>query len=186
LVSDWSERLADEDDPAALRAIRSSTGAGRRLGGKGLLERLEVQLGRRVMPRKRVWAASEDGGRNWSEPQPVPMPIPGSAEQTSPLCVARSGAWHACYSPYNTFDPQVKPERNQVVLLTSRDRGRTWRHTAMLRWPDPLSTAAEAWVVELADGRLLGGKEWTVPELKGHSALRRETSYDLMLAEGLR
>jgi len=103
-----------------------------------------------------IWASSADGGTSWSDPRPIPMPFPGSAEQTSPISVARDGAWHACYSPYNTFDPRVKPERNQVVLLTSHDRGRTWRHTAMLRWSDPLSTAAEAWVVELADGRLLG------------------------------
>jgi hypothetical protein len=103
-----------------------------------------------------VWARSEDGGESWSGPRPVPMPFPGAAEQTSPLCVAGDGVWHACYSPYNTFDPGVKPERNQVVLMTSRDRGRTWRHTAMMRWDAPLSTAAEAWVVELADGRLLG------------------------------
>jgi hypothetical protein len=53
LISDWSEWLADEDDPAALRAIRSSTGAGRPLGGKGFLERLEVELDRPVRPRKR-------------------------------------------------------------------------------------------------------------------------------------
>lgn len=102
------------------------------------------------------WARSSDGGATWSEPYPVPMPFPGSAEQTSPICVARDGAWHACYSPYNTFDPNVKPDRNQVVLLTSRDQGRTWGHTAMLRWAEPWATAAEAWVVELADGRLLG------------------------------
>jgi hypothetical protein len=84
------------------------------------------------------------------------MSFPGAAEAPGALCVTRAGVWHACYSPYNTFDPAVKPERNQVVLLTSPDQGNTWCHSAMLRWADPLSTAAEAWVVELADGRLLG------------------------------
>jgi hypothetical protein len=102
------------------------------------------------------WARSDDSGVTWTEPQPVPMPFPGAAESACPVCAARDGAWHACYSPYNTFDPAVKPDRNQVVLLTSFDQGNSWRHTAMLRWADPLSTAAEAWVVELADGRLLG------------------------------
>lgn len=102
------------------------------------------------------WAHSADSGATWSEPQPVAMPFPGAAEQTCPLWVARDGAWHTCYSPYNTFDPQVKPARNQVVLVTTRDRGRTWQYTAMLRWAEPWATAAEAWVVELADGRLLG------------------------------
>lgn len=102
------------------------------------------------------WSRSDDSGVTWLEPQPIPMPFPGSAESACPMCVTRRGTWHACYSPYNTFDPHVKPERNQVVLLSSRDRGRTWRHTSMLRWANPLSTAAEAWVIELADGRLLG------------------------------
>ena len=103
-----------------------------------------------------IWSRSTDGGTSWTDPQPIPMPFPGAAEAPGALCATRAGVWHACYSPYNTFDPNVKPERNQVVLLTSPDRGCIWRHTAMLRWADPLFTAAEAWVVELADGRLLG------------------------------
>lgn len=102
-----------------------------------------------------IWARSDDGS-TWTEPRSIPMPFPGSAEAPGALCATRGGAWHVCYSPYNTFDSGVKPERNQVVLMTSRDRGHTWRHTAMLKWDDPLATAAEAWVVELADGRLLG------------------------------
>ena len=41
-------------------------------------------------------------------------------------------------------------------MLSSSDQGRSWRSSAMMRFPDALATAAEAWVVELADGRLLG------------------------------
>jgi sialidase-1 len=103
-----------------------------------------------------IWARSIDGGRSWSDPQPIPLPFPGSAEAPGAMCVARDGAWHACYSPYNTFDPEVVVPRNQVVLVSSRDQGRTWQHRSMLRFHDPLATAAEAWVIELSDGRLLG------------------------------
>jgi len=102
------------------------------------------------------WSRSDDDGVTWTDPQSIPMPFPGAAESACPMCATRGGAWHVCYSPYNTFDPNVKPDRNQVVLLTSLDSGRTWRHTAMLRWAEPWATAAEAWVVELADHRLLG------------------------------
>ncbi len=101
------------------------------------------------------WAASENGGRTWTEPRRIPLPIPGSAEAPGALCVTRRGRWLACYAPYNTFDPGVVVDRQQVVLLFSDD-GETWDHTAMLRFDEEHSGGAEAWVIELADGRLLG------------------------------
>jgi hypothetical protein len=103
-----------------------------------------------------VWARSTDHGHTWTEPTVIPMPFAGSAEAPGPLCVTRDGTWHVCYAPYNTFDPALVVPRNQVVLLSSSDEGKSWRHTSMMRFADELSTAAEAWVVELADGRLLG------------------------------
>ena len=103
-----------------------------------------------------IWAHSADDGHSWSDPALIPMPIPGSAEAPGAMCVGRGGAWHACYSPYNTFDAHLAVDRNQVVYLRSRDRGRTWRHGSMMRFASPFATGAEAWVVELADGRLLG------------------------------
>jgi sialidase-1 len=103
-----------------------------------------------------IWARSDDDGMTWTAPAPVAMPIPGSAEAAGPMCATRAGRWACCYSPYNTFDPEVVVERNQVVCLSTGDGGQTWSHAAMLRFPDNDSWAAEAWVVELADGRLLG------------------------------
>jgi hypothetical protein len=102
-----------------------------------------------------IWSTSSDLGRTWAEPTVIPMPIPGSAETPGPLCVTRAGRWLVPYSPYNTFDPSVEVDRSQVVVMWSDDAGRTWRHTSMLRFADPQTSAAEAWVVELSDGRLL-------------------------------
>jgi hypothetical protein len=103
-----------------------------------------------------VWARSSDAGRTWTRPTVIPMPIPGSAEAPGPLTVMSRGRWIACYAPYNTFDPSVDVDRNQIVAVFSDDEGRTWQHSSMLRFDDPQAGGAEAWVVELADGRLVG------------------------------
>lgn len=110
-----------------------------------------------------IWSTSTDDGRTWSEPTVIPMPIAGSAEAPGPMCVTRTGRWLACYSPYNTFDASVSVDRSQVVVLRSDDRGATWRHTSMLRFDRSDIGAAEAWVIELADGRLLGTC-WRTPD----------------------
>jgi len=116
-----------------------------------------------------VWSRSADGGRTWGEPCPIPLPIAGSAEAPGPMTVLRSGRWVACYAPYNSFDPEVEVDREQIVLMRSDDRGSTWSHTSMLRFPEPNSGGAEAWVIELADGRLLG-TSW-------HMNLRKGSDY---------
>lgn len=103
-----------------------------------------------------IWAVSTDGGRSWTDPHPVKMPIPGSAEAPGAMQILRSGRWIAPYSPYNTFDPKVTVDRHQVVTVYSDDQGKTWKHSSMLRFDDPQSGGAEAWTVELSDGRLLG------------------------------
>ena len=102
------------------------------------------------------WASSTNQGLSWSDPVPIVLPIAGSAEAPGPLSVTSDGVWICSYSPYNTFDPSVKVDRNQVVYLRSTDQGATWSHGSMLRFEDTESTAAGSWVVELADRRLLG------------------------------
>jgi hypothetical protein len=82
------------------------------------------------------------------------MPIPGAAEAPGAMCVTVRGRWLVCYAPYNTFDPSVRVERNQIVVLYSDDRGRTWNHTSMFRFSEVDSGGAEAWLIELTDGRL--------------------------------
>jgi len=116
---------------------------------------------------KLIWAVSEDGGRSWSEPNLIPMPVPGSAEAPGPLCVTKSGRWVACYAPGNTFDPLLKVDRQQIVALLSDDQGRSWRHNSMLSFPQPAG-GAEAWVIELANGCLLG-TSWVIPD-DGHDS----------------
>ena len=103
-----------------------------------------------------VWCRSRDEGRTWSAFSTIPMPIPGSAEAPGPLCATRNGSWVVCYAPYNTFDPNLPVAQNQVMSLMSCDKGATWSSRPMLQFPHSNSVGAEAWVIELSDGRLLG------------------------------
>lgn len=102
------------------------------------------------------WASSEDGGKSWTDPRVIPMKIAGSAEAPGVLCETRDGKWIAPYAPYHTFDPALKVQRNQVVAMRSTDQGKSWESHAMLRFEPIESGGAEAWVIELSDGRLLG------------------------------
>jgi hypothetical protein len=103
-----------------------------------------------------ICSRSQDHGVTWSEPGAIPLDGPGSAEAPGTLCVTRTGRWLVCYSPYNTFDPAVTVDRGRMVVALSDDEGRFWRHRDLLRFAEPDSGSAEAWVIELADGRLLG------------------------------
>jgi BNR repeat protein len=109
-----------------------------------------------LKPNELFWAKSTDGGKIWSDPAIIPMPIPGAAEAPGALCLTRTGRWLACYAPYNTFDPHLAVQTDQIVVLYSDDQGKNWGHSSMLRFPEPNSGGAEAWVIELNDGRLLG------------------------------
>jgi Neuraminidase (sialidase) len=122
-----------------------------------------------------IWAKSTDSGKTWTEPAVIPMPIPGAAETAMAMTVTRKGRWACCYSPYNTFDPKVKVDRNQVVALTSDNEGKSWKHTSMLRFKE--GTAAEAWLIELADGRLLGAC-WHLKEGEGDNPNAYALSHD--------
>jgi len=103
-----------------------------------------------------IWSRSRDFGQTWAPFTVIPMPIPGSAEAAGAMCLTRRGDMVCCYAPCNTFDASLRVAKNQVIGLASRDQGKTWQHGAMLRFPEAKASGAESWVVELADGRLLG------------------------------
>ncbi len=101
-----------------------------------------------------IWARSGDRGRTWCDPRRIPMPIAGAVEAAGPICVTREGTMLACYSPYNNFDPTVKVDRNHLAVLRSADGGESWVYQATMRSPNENAGYAEAWLVQLADGRL--------------------------------
>ncbi len=103
-----------------------------------------------------VWSRAHDGGETWSDLRVIPMPFPGTAEAPGAMCVTRDGLWLCPYSPYPDFDGKAQVDRGRVIVMVSDDGGERWSHADMLRFPEPRTGSAEAWVVELADGRLLG------------------------------
>jgi hypothetical protein len=113
------------------------------------------------------WSRPPDGGKRWSEPMPIPMDGAGSAEAPCPLTIMRSGRWIATYSPYNTFDELERVDRGRVVVAFSGNQGRTWSHRNALRFAEPDCGGAEAWTIELSDGRLLT-TAWHIDHRGGH------------------
>jgi hypothetical protein len=103
-----------------------------------------------------IWAQSRDDGRTWTPPNAFPLPFPGSAEVPGPLLVTRTGRWIGPYSPYNLMDGSAKVDTGRVISVLSDDGGRKWKASEMIRFAEPDSVGAEAWVAELSDGRILG------------------------------
>ena len=95
-----------------------------------------------------IWARSNDGGHNWSLPQPFSIPLAGAAEAPAPLCVTRSGRWLAPYSPSPTFDPDLDVDRGHVVVMISDNQGESFHHASMLSFTQNNSGAGESWVIE--------------------------------------
>jgi len=125
------------------------------------------------------WSRSPDGGRTWTEPADIPLDGPGSAEAPCALTVTRGGRWIACYAPYNTFDPGERVDRGRVVVALSDSEGAAWRHRDALRFAEPDSGGAEAWVIELSGGELLA-TAWHVD----HSARRHYPNAYAMSSDG--
>lgn len=100
------------------------------------------------------WSSSTDEGRTWAEPAVIPMPESGAAEAPGAMAQTRRGRLLCCYAPYPTFE-RTPVRRNCVRLMFSDDGGKSWSHRDMLRF-DEGDGGAESWVVQLADGRLVG------------------------------
>lgn len=102
-----------------------------------------------------IWASSADDGRTWTSPCAFALPYTGAAEAPGPLLVTSKGRWIGPYSPYNLMDGSVPVDCGRVIAVISDDLGKNWKPSTVIRFEEPQSVGAEAWVTELSDGRLL-------------------------------
>ena len=99
---------------------------------------------------------SVDGGKTWSQPQPVPMPD-GPLEVSHGILPLKSGRLLA---PAATlFDPDELGL--QVIAALSDDDGQTWSHSVAFEDPKKEHGYFEQKFVELDDNRVMG-VAWTV------------------------
>lgn len=112
---------------------------------------------------------SEDGGRSWSAPSPMPTPF---RYYTRTRAKAIRTADGRVLLP--AYGEDVWGEDEQAAVFESRDLGASWKPLSRLRAPFPLDEPA---ICEISPGRLLmatrprgafftssdGGKNWSAP-----------------------
>ena len=112
---------------------------------------------------KLCWCISDDG-ISFPEPSIVDPAYYASAEQPGGMLVRRNGEMIMIYAPYDTIKKKKAVETNKLMMMTSRDGGKSFE-PSVLGSVTGKANFAESWIVELADGGLfasswlLDGKE---------------------------
>ena len=109
------------------------------------------------VPTELLTLRSRDGGRTWTEPEPLNPPLIGpSFELCCPVIPLRDGRWLLPTSTWRGWDGYC-PNGMKTIALVSPDRGRTWPEYSEVFDSDGRPEIHwESKVVELSDGRLVG------------------------------
>ena len=94
-----------------------------------------------------------DDGLDFPLPRSVELPYYASAECPGGILVHADGTLDIIYSPYQTIEGKMRADTNCMVLLRSRDGGRTFQSQKFAAIDGPC-LYAESWLVRLSDGRL--------------------------------
>ena len=106
------------------------------------------------MKENHVFYSLSDDGLNFPEPIEVDLPFYASAEQPGGLLRDSDGALTMIYSPYPTIEKREPVDNECMVLLQSRDGGKTFAGKKFARIEED-SQYAESWITRLSDGRLM-------------------------------
>ena len=99
------------------------------------------------------WCLSEDG-RKLPPLNDLPLPVYAGAEQPSGMLIRHDGTYMFLYSCCLTIEARFPVITNQMVMLTSGNKGERFSFSVFGGTGNP-GTYAESWVVELSDGRLM-------------------------------
>ena len=109
-----------------------------------------------------LWVRSQDQGRSWSQPEPVPETLPGGmgigGYNEAPF-VKQDGTLVLVFSRYESDDQQSP--REALHTRESKDDGRTWTGPHPMKvvgeWPKEFTLAGKtaAYPLRLRDGTLL-------------------------------
>jgi photosystem II stability/assembly factor-like uncharacterized protein len=119
---------------------------------------------------------SQDNGKNWSEPEPLPTPFTQLEAISTPPRRMPDG--RLLLTPYGNFTGDPRSYKHAAVL-ESRDDGRSWKTLAEVRSPGKVLLEPD--LISLPGNRLLlmarpemlqaesadGGRTWTEPKPVG-------------------
>ena len=105
------------------------------------------------MKENRLVCSVSDTGRDFPLPDAVELPFYAAAECPGGMLVDADGTFDIVYSPYPTIEKRMEADTRCMVLLRSRDGGKTFSAQKFAVVPDPC-LYAESWLVRLSDGRL--------------------------------
>jgi len=103
-----------------------------------------------------IWCVSEDG-RHFPEPKAMDLPYYASAEQPGGLLVRKSGEMVMIYASYPTIEKRAPVITNHLVMLSSKDGGKSFTPGILGRAEGSDATFAESWITELGNGTLIAG-----------------------------
>ncbi len=131
------------------------------------------------VPTELLTLRSQDGGRTWTEPEPLIPPLVGpSFELCCPVIPLREGRWILPTSTWRGWDGSC-PNGMKTIALISHDRGRTWpEFTEVYDTHGRPEIHWESKIIELSDGTLVGAAwgydESTAKDLPNQYAVSRD------------
>lgn len=90
-------------------------------------------------------------GEHFPLPDRVVLPYYGACENPGGMLAERDGRYTIVYSPYPTIEARKETDTCHLVLLWSRDYGKTWNGKKIAGCDAP-SEYAEAWITKLNNG----------------------------------
>ncbi|MFC1526452.1 sialidase family protein, partial [Candidatus Latescibacterota bacterium] len=89
------------------------------------------------VPTELLLLRSQDGGRTWTDPEPLAPPLVGpSFELCAPITPLEDDRWLLPTSTWRGWDGEC-PNGMKMIALVSEDRGQTWpRYVEVLADPD--------------------------------------------------